>query len=162
MDSQLHVWARKQEIQRELARRTLVSEAKALRARDNAGRRDIMFGTKRHLKATTPTKQEEMQQPPVIPASTAGAQENKNDRAWRWRVEPGMEDAFQDLLGWMLPSHQHAEVETAGSPPEPSAPAAEVRPASKPQSKAWAAAGRPLASESEPLARVATAPSVST
>ena len=162
MDSQLHVWVKKQEIQRELARRTLVSEAKALRARDNAGRRHIMFGIKRHLKATTPTKQEEMEPKPAISEQLVGGQPNGNGRAWRWRVEPGMEDAFQDLLGWMLPSQQHAEVETAGSPPEPSAPAAEVRPTSKPQSKAWAAAGRPLASQSEPLARVATAPSVST
>ena len=134
MDSQLHVWARKQEIQRELARRTLVSEAKAVRARDNAGRRDIMFGIKRLLKATTPARQEEIQQPPpVISASTAGAQQNGTDRAWRWRVEPGMEDAFQDLLGWMLPSQRGAEVETASSPPQPTAPAtAEHLPAPQP------------------------------
>jgi len=122
MDSQLYVWARKQEIERDLARRALVSEAKALQARDGAGRRFMMFGIKRHLRETTPTKQEETRRPPVIPASTAGAQENTNGRAWRWQVEPGMEDAFQDLLGWMLPSQRGAEVETASTPPQPSAP----------------------------------------
>ena len=151
MDSQLYLWARKQEIQRELARRALVSEAKARRARDGAGRRFMMFGLKRHLRETTPTKQEETQRPPVIPASTAGAQENTNGRAWRWQVEPGMEDAFQDLLGWMLPSQRGAEVETAPTPPEPSPSAAiEQRPA--PQPTALETGERRPASELRPLA----------
>ena len=68
MDSQLYVWARKQEIQHELARRAQVSEAKALQARDGAGSRFMMFWIKRHLRETTPTKQEETQRTPVIPA----------------------------------------------------------------------------------------------
>jgi hypothetical protein len=41
------------------------------------------------------------------------AQQNGNGRAWRWRVEPGMENAFQDLLGWMLSGQRDAEIETA-------------------------------------------------
>jgi len=150
MDRQLYLWARKQEIQHELARRALVSEAKALQARDGAGRRFMMFGIKRHLRETTPTKQEETQRPPVTPASTAGAQENTNGRAWRWQVEPGMEDAFQDLLGWMLPSQRGAEVETASSPPQPSAPVTtEHSPA--PQPTALEAGERRPASELRPL-----------
>jgi len=34
-------------------------------------------------------------------------------RVWRWKVEPGMEDAFDDLLGWMLSSQRDTETETA-------------------------------------------------
>jgi len=149
MDSQLYVWARKQEIQHELSRRALVSEAKALRARDGAGRRSIMSAIKRHLRATTPAKQEEIRAP-VISDSPARAEQPGNGRAWRWQVEPGMEDAFQDLLGWMLPSQRGAEVETADSPPEPSAlVAAEQRPA--PQPAALEAGERRPASELRPL-----------
>lgn len=33
-------------------------------------------------------------------------------RVWRWQVEPGMEEAFQDLLGWFLPSQRHVEMAT--------------------------------------------------
>jgi len=148
MDTQLYGWARRQEIQRELAHRALVSEAKALQARDGAGRRFMMFGIKRHLKETTPVKQEEMLRPPVIPASTAGAQENANGRAWRWQVEPGMEDAFQDLLGWMLPSQRGAEVATADSPSQSSAPVAAEH---RPQPTVQAAGERRPTSELEPL-----------
>jgi hypothetical protein len=35
-------------------------------------------------------------------------------RTWRWKVEPGMEDAFDDLLGWLLSSQRDTEAETAG------------------------------------------------
>jgi hypothetical protein len=31
-------------------------------------------------------------------------------RRWRWRVEPGMEEAFRDLLDWFLPSQRDAEI----------------------------------------------------
>ena len=79
-----------------------------------------MLRTEEYARGTVPTKEEAMQQ-------------NGNGRTWRWQVEPGMEDAFQDLLGWMLPSQRGAEIETA-SPPQPSDPApAETRPAAEPQ-----------------------------
>ena len=34
-------------------------------------------------------------------------------RGWRWRIEPEMEEAFEDLQGWLLPSQQEATAETA-------------------------------------------------
>jgi hypothetical protein len=40
-----------------------------------------------------------------------------NGRVWRWTVEPGMEDAFDDLLGWLLSAHRSAEIEAAAMPP---------------------------------------------
>ena len=33
-------------------------------------------------------------------------------RTWHWKVEPGMEDAFDDLQGWLLSSQASAEIET--------------------------------------------------
>jgi len=38
-------------------------------------------------------------------------------RIWSWKVEPGMEDAFDDLLGWMLSGQRDTEVETAAVSP---------------------------------------------
>jgi hypothetical protein len=48
-------------------------------------------------------------------ASTAGevAMLNRERRIWQWKVEPGMEDAFDDLQGWLLSSQRETEVETA-------------------------------------------------
>ena len=37
---------------------------------------------------------------------------NSEGRGWQWKVEPGMEDAFDDLLGWLLSSQRDTEVET--------------------------------------------------
>lgn len=52
---------------------------------------------------------------------------------WHWDVEPGMEEAFNDLLGWMLSSQQDA--------------AAKVKPA---------AHDSPISSERETLPEAAT------
>jgi hypothetical protein len=38
---------------------------------------------------------------------------NRERRIWQWKVEPGMEDAFDDLQGWLLSSQRETEVETA-------------------------------------------------
>ena len=38
-------------------------------------------------------------------------------RIWRWKVEPGVEGAFDDLLGWMLSSQRDTEVEAAAVSP---------------------------------------------
>jgi hypothetical protein len=32
----------------------------------------------------------------------------QSERLWRWRVEPGMEEAFHHLWGWMVPSDPEA------------------------------------------------------
>jgi hypothetical protein len=38
-------------------------------------------------------------------------------RIWRWKVEPGMEEAFDDLLGWLLSGQRSAAIEAAAMPP---------------------------------------------
>lgn len=107
-----------------------------------------MWLTEECIKATEHMKEEEMQRDQVISETGKQAQQNRNGRAWRWRIEPGMEDAFQDLLGWQLSSQRDAEMETANSPPQPSPSAAdERRPASKPQPTVQPESERRLASE---------------
>jgi len=38
---------------------------------------------------------------------------SREPRRWRWRVEPGKEEAFEHLRGWLLRSQRDAPVETA-------------------------------------------------
>jgi hypothetical protein len=38
-------------------------------------------------------------------------------RIWRWKVEPGMEGAFEDLQGWLLSSQRDTAVETVRTLP---------------------------------------------
>ena len=45
---------------------------------------------------------------------------NTEKRVWQWKVEPGMEDAFDDLRGWLLSSQRDTEVERAAVLPEDS------------------------------------------
>jgi hypothetical protein len=40
-----------------------------------------------------------------------GAGEGKSAHGWRWRIEPGMEEAFEDLQGWLLSSQQEVPAE---------------------------------------------------
>ena len=39
----------------------------------------------------------------------------RRGRAWAWRAEPGMEDAFRSLRGWLLSSAGQREVRQAAS-----------------------------------------------
>jgi hypothetical protein len=143
MDSQPYLRAKRQELQGE----RLVEEQETMR------RRDIMPLTEEYGKATTHTKEKKMQQAHVISEAREQAQRNGNGQAWRWRVEPGMEEAFRDLLGWMLSSQRDAEMETANSPPQPSPSVeGESRPASEPQPRARGRGKGRLASEPESLA----------
>ena len=47
---------------------------------------------------------------------------NTERRIWQWKVEPGMEDAFDDLRGWLLSSQRETEVERAAVLPGNSPP----------------------------------------
>jgi hypothetical protein len=71
-----------------------------------------MFVIGRFDKAPVQTKDGEIQQAQATLETAEQAQQNGSGRAWHWRVEPGMESAFQDLLGWMLPGQRGAEIET--------------------------------------------------
>jgi len=143
MDSQLHVGAKRPELQRERH----AEEQETMRGRDT------MFLTEEYLRATLHMKEEETRRAHLIAEAREQAERNRNGRAWHWQIEPGMEDAFQDLQGWLLSSQRDAEMETANSPPQPSPSAAdEYRPAPEPQPNAWPAREGRLAPEPDSLA----------
>jgi hypothetical protein len=48
-----------------------------------------------------------------------------NGRAWRWRVEPGMGEAFEHLQDWLLPSQRDEVLVSA----EAATPQQEAEPA---------------------------------
>ena len=63
--------------------------------------------------ATLKMKEEEAERLRLLAELPRRARPGGNARAWRWRIEPGMGEAFRDLLGWFLPSQQEAASETA-------------------------------------------------
>jgi len=58
-------------------------------------------------------KEEETQRLRLLSEVRGRAGEARSARGWRWRIEPGMEAAFEDLRGWFLSSQQEAASETA-------------------------------------------------
>ena len=157
MNSHLYVWDERPELQRELARptgETTAQDGASRHAEDEETRRGrkSMFLTEEYVKATMHMKEEETRRAHLISEAREQAQQNRNGRVWHWRVEPGMEDAFQDLQGWLLSSQRDAEMETANSPPELSpAVESEYHPASEPQPAPPAQRQGRLASEPESL-----------
>jgi len=65
------------------------------------------------VRATLMMKEEEAERLRLLSELPRRARQGGNARAWRWRIEPGMGEAFRDLLGWFLPSQQGAASETA-------------------------------------------------
>jgi hypothetical protein len=62
-----------------------------------------MFATEELVKATVQMKEAEAarlsrQREARVARREAGA------KGWRWRIEPGMEESFRYLLGWLIPS----------------------------------------------------------
>lgn len=47
----------------------------------------------------------------LVSEARSAASQAAETRVWHWDVEPGMEEAFDDLLGWMLSSQQDAAAE---------------------------------------------------
>ncbi len=86
----------------------------------------MVWLTDEYVNATKHMREEEIRRAHLVSEARKQpkqAPQSRNGRAWRWRIEPGMEDAFRDLLGWMLPSQRDAPIETAASPPHSSASA---------------------------------------
>ena len=74
---------------------------------------DIMWVIDYFTKATLMMKEEEAERLRLLAELPRRARQGGNARAWRWRIEPGMGEAFRHLLGWFLPSQQEAAVGTA-------------------------------------------------
>ena len=69
------------------------------------------------VRATLMMKEEEAERLRLLSELPRRARQGGNARAWRWRIEPGMGEAFRDLLGWFLPGWQEAAVGTAALTP---------------------------------------------
>lgn len=67
------------------------------------------------VRAALEMREEEVQQTLLVSEALRQRDRDSDGREWRWRVEPGMEEAFQDLLGWMMSSQKDAKIETAAS-----------------------------------------------
>lgn len=92
-----------------------------------------MLLTQEYLKANMHMKDEEIRRAHLVAEAREQAQQSRNGRRWRWQIEPGMEDAFQELQGWLLSSQRGADVETTSAPPRSRAgPPHEPCPPSKP------------------------------
>jgi len=72
-----------------------------------------MWATDELVEATLKMRSEEAERVRLISDARRRASEGGVPRVWHWRVEPGMEEAFEYLRGWVLPSQQATTVETA-------------------------------------------------
>ena len=70
-----------------------------------------MWATDYFIRATLMMKEEETERLRLASDARRGAGEGKSARGWRWRTEPGMEEAFEDLQGWLLSSQQEVPEE---------------------------------------------------
>jgi hypothetical protein len=87
-------------------------------------------------------KEKESERLRLVSEARQQAQPGGKRRGWRWRVEPGMEEAFEDLQSWLLPSQREATVETAALARGAAQLEEEVRSGAHDQS--LAPAGRPV------------------
>jgi hypothetical protein len=69
--------------------------------------------TDEFVKASLDAREEDVRRFRLVSEARRPAAPDGKQRVWHWRVEPGMEEAFQDLLGWFLPSQRNVEMATA-------------------------------------------------
>ena len=67
------------------------------------------------VRAASQMREEEVRQVLLASEARRPTVQNSEEPVWSWRVEPGMEEAFQNLLGWLLSSQRGAEIETAAA-----------------------------------------------
>ena len=72
-----------------------------------------MFATEELVKATVQMKEAEAARLTLLKQARVARRELKT-RGWRWRIEPGMEESFRYLLGWLIPS-RNGEVDGGSS-----------------------------------------------
>jgi len=71
--------------------------------------------TDEFFEATLRMKGEEAERVRLVSELRRQARQGGKARDWRWRIEPGMEEAFRDLQGWLLSSQRDAVPDTAGT-----------------------------------------------
>ena len=98
-----------------------------------------MWPTVEYLTATLRMRDEEAERLGLLAEVRRLAGRDGPRRLWRWRIEPGMEEAFRDLLGWFLSSQRDAPLESAAAARVDTAPPPRVA-TSKPlpdSGRAW-------------------------
>jgi len=53
---------------------------------------------------------------PILSWIGGEAGQDQAERVWHWQIEPGMDDAFQDLRGWVVPADQDDNMRRPGPP----------------------------------------------
>ena len=64
-----------------------------------------MFTTEETVKATVQMKEAEAERLTRLSEARVARRERKTG-GWRWRIEPGMEESFRHLLGWLIPGRE--------------------------------------------------------
>ena len=72
-----------------------------------------MFATEELVKATVQMKEAEVAKLTRLREARVARRE-VGTKGWRWRIEPGMEESFRYLLGWLIPS-RNGEVDGGSS-----------------------------------------------
>ena len=56
------------------------------------------------------------QSPPDLILSwiSGEAGQDQDERVWRWQIEPGMQEAFQHLSGWLVPADRDDDARPSG------------------------------------------------
>ena len=73
-----------------------------------------MWVMEEFAKATVSTREREAEQARLV-SEARRTQQDGAARSWRWSIEPGMDGAFRNLLGWLLSSQRDASVESAST-----------------------------------------------
>ena len=60
------------------------------------------------VRAASQMREEEVRQVLLASEARRPTVQNSEEPVWSWRVEPGMEGAFQSLLGWLLSGQRGA------------------------------------------------------
>ena len=64
-------------------------------------------------RVTMRTREREAEQGRLVSQARREARQDGPTRGWSWRVEPGMDGAFRNLVGWLLSSQRDPPVEPA-------------------------------------------------
>lgn len=85
-----------------------------------------MFVSQEIFEAEIEMRAEEARKARLAQEALRARRAERGSRAWRWRVETGMEGSFRSLLAWLLSSQRGelAEAEQASSEPAGTRPAA--------------------------------------
>jgi len=77
----------------------------------------VMWPYDIYVKAVLDAKSRERERARLVSEARRCSQNRRPaSRRWRWRIEPGMEEAFRDLQRWLLAGQRDAEIQRDDSP----------------------------------------------